>query len=541
VGDNQESPTQIRHEFWDPWNTAKIEHSNIDFSSSVISTHDRIRVNSIAEVSNVTIVYPSSNKLYMLEDGLKIEALATSPTAAVRTVQFVANDVLIGEINEKPFEFSLDNLDEGEYSLKAIAIFTDNSRVESNTVMITLKSRRRTQYIFLQQGWNTISTYIEPGIADISKLLAGISENLSMVSNNTGNVYWPSLDIDEINKWDYCEGYQLYMENSDTLIISGSQVTVESNPIELSAGWNLTGYLLDQPYPIEKVLAGIGHTVQIVTNNNGEIYWPETGINSIGDMIPGQGYKIFVGSDAKLHYPSLTIENQQFYAGDNILSHNKTNTENKMHYLVNQVNTGNTSVVLVEIEGPFFGNEVGIWTESGNLVGSGHVINGKAALTVWGRNVLLPDNDFGAKMQEPLRLTLWSAGMEKEYPLKIIALNTIDGQVRGQQNLLFEPDAIFIAKVEIEETIPQRYTLEQNFPNPFNPSTTIRYEIPRDVKVTIEVYNILGQKIRTLVDEEHSAGVYQIVFTGEMLASGVYFYRLQAGNYTEIKKMVLLR
>jgi hypothetical protein len=366
-------------------------------------------------------------------------------------------------------------------------------------------------------------------------------DNLSMVSSNTGNVYWPSLDIDEINQWDYCEGYQLYMENSDTLIISGSQVTIESNPIELSAGWNLTGYLLDQPYPIEKVLAGIGHTVQIVTNNNGDIYWPETGINSIGDMIPGQGYKIFVGSDAKLHYPSLTIENQQFYAGDNILSHNKTNTENKMHYLVNQVNTGNTSVVLVEIEGLFFGDEVGIWTESGNLVGSGHVINGKAALTVWGRNVLLPDNDFGAKMQEPLRLTLWSAGMEKEYPLKIIALNTIDGQVRGQQNLLFEPDAIFIAKVEIEETIPQRYTLEQNFPNPFNPSTTIRYEIPRDVKVTIDVYNLLGQKIRTLVDEEHSAGVYQIVFTGEMLASGVYFYRLQAGNYTEIKKMVLLR
>jgi hypothetical protein len=538
--DDQVNPTQVYRDIYGVGN-ATLYYSGLDFTGSAVPTNDQIRVNNSVEVVNVLLNSPGEGGFYFKENGVELNILASAPNSSVDKIEFYANDLLIGEITGSQVKFIWQSMEEGQYGIKAIVYFSNNLKEESNSVNIIVQSRSKTHQIFLNQGWNTISTYLEPEISDVTVLLSGIMDNLSMMSSNTGNVYWPSLDIDEINQWDYCEGYQLYMENSDTLIISGSQVTIESNPIELSAGWNLTGYLLDQPYPIEKVLAGIGHTVQIVTNNNGDIYWPETGINSIGDMIPGQGYKIFVGSDAKLHYPSLTIENQQFYAGDNILSHNKTNTENKMHYLVNQVNTGNTSVVLVEIEGLFFGDEVGIWTESGNLVGSGHVINGKAALTVWGRNVLLPDNDFGAKMQEPLRLTLWSAGMEKEYPLKIIALNTIDGQVRGQQNLLFEPDAIFIAKVEIEETIPQRYTLEQNFPNPFNPSTTIRYEIPRDVKVTIDVYNLLGQKIRTLVDEEHSAGVYQIVFTGEMLASGVYFYRLQAGNYTEIKKMVLLR
>jgi hypothetical protein len=541
VGDNQETPSQNKYEFWDPWNTARIEYSNIDFSNSVISPNNRIRVNSISEVSNTTIVSPSGNKLYVIEDGLLFQALASSPHAAVRAVQFFANDLMIGEVNEEPYELTFFNLAEGKYTLKAIALFTDNSRAESNTVMITVKSRRTTQIFLLHQGWNTISTYLEPDVSDVNSLLSGIIDNLSMVSSNTGNVYWPSLDIDEINQWDYHEGYQLYMDNSDTLIISGSKIDPSANPIELSAGWNLTGYLPDQPFPIEKALETIGHTVQIVTNNSGEIYWPETGINSIGDMTPGQGYKIFVGSDTKLIYPSLNSENQNFVTDDNILSRNKTNADNKKHYVINKVSTGIASVLLVEIEGLFFGNEIGVWTESGKLVGSGHVINGKAALTVWGRNEFLPDNDFGANMQESLWLTLWSAGMEKEYPLKIIALHTIDGQIRDQQNLFFEPDAILIAKVEIEETIPQSYTLEQNFPNPFNPTTTIRYEIPRDAKVTIDVYNLLGQKIRTLVDEEHSAGVYQIVFTGEMLASGVYFYRIQAGNYTEIKKMVLLR
>jgi hypothetical protein len=540
LGDDQELPLQTFREIMDNGN-ATLYHSNLDFSQSIINPDERIRVNTLREVSNVTIIQPRKNNQYYKENDVQIEVLASAPSSTVQLIQYFANDKLIGQVSESPYILQWKDMDVGRYNIKAKAHFSDNTEVYSDSVVIYIKSRSKTQEIFLQQGWNTISTYIEPNILDIQELLKELEDNISMVTNIAGNVYWPSLDINEIDQWDYHEGYQLYMGNPDTLIISGFQVDAATNPIGLSAGWNLAGYLLDKPYPVEKALESIVHSVQIVTNTNGDIYWPETDINSIGDMIPGQGYKIFVNSDIDLIYPSLTIDNTNLYSGDNLLFTNKTKTEHKKHYVIDQIRTGITSVLLVEIEGAFFGNEVGIWTESGNLVGSGHVINGKAALTVWGRNVLLPDNDFGAKMQEPLRLTLWSAGMEKEYPLKIIALNTIDGQVRGQQNLLFEPDAIFIAKVEIEETIPQRYTLEQNFPNPFNPSTTIRYEIPRDVKVTIDVYNLLGQKIRTLVDEEHSAGVYQIVFTGEMLASGVYFYRLQAGNYTEIKKMVLLR
>jgi uncharacterized delta-60 repeat protein len=88
---------------------------------------------------------------------------------------------------------------------------------------------------------------------------------------------------------------------------------------------------------------------------------------------------------------------------------------------------------------------------------------------------------------------------------------------------------------------PNSYRLAQNYPNPFNYATTIRYAIPQVGPVTLRVYDLLGQEVETIVSGEHLAGVHEIAWGGEKLSSGVYFYRLQAGEFTETKKLVLLR
>jgi hypothetical protein len=88
---------------------------------------------------------------------------------------------------------------------------------------------------------------------------------------------------------------------------------------------------------------------------------------------------------------------------------------------------------------------------------------------------------------------------------------------------------------------PASFALEQNYPNPFNPVTHIQYQLPAESKVTLKIYNILGQLVSTLIDETQSAGHKSVTFNGSSLPSGVYFYHLQAGAYNDVKKLVLTK
>jgi hypothetical protein len=89
--------------------------------------------------------------------------------------------------------------------------------------------------------------------------------------------------------------------------------------------------------------------------------------------------------------------------------------------------------------------------------------------------------------------------------------------------------------------LPDGYRLSQNYPNPFNPDTEIRYAIPRDEKVTVKVYNIAGAEVATLVGGPQAAGSYAVRWNARDRASGVYFCRLEAGEHSEMVKMVLLK
>jgi hypothetical protein len=136
--------------------------------------------------------------------------------------------------------------------------------------------------------------------------------------------------------------------------------------------------------------------------------------------------------------------------------------------------------------------------------------------------------------------------------------------VRKVANLWADPSLIlkYDVTVDVEDfktEIPVAYALYQNYPNPFNPITTIRYTIPvverfsesfnnnserisnSLYKVTLMVYDILGNEIATLVNEEKPAGSYEVEFTGEGLPSGVYFYQIKTGSFVETKKMVFMK
>jgi hypothetical protein len=92
-----------------------------------------------------------------------------------------------------------------------------------------------------------------------------------------------------------------------------------------------------------------------------------------------------------------------------------------------------------------------------------------------------------------------------------------------------------------EGTIPDRSALLQNYPNPFNPSTTIRFGLPHRAHVILTLFNTLGQQVATLTNGEIDAGYHEVTFDGSGLPSGVYFYRIQAGDFSQTKKLLLLR
>lgn len=136
-------------------------------------------------------------------------------------------------------------------------------------------------------------------------------------------------------------------------------------------------------------------------------------------------------------------------------------------------------------------------------------------------------------------------GQQVQFEVSVLGLNRNNPNLRANVASVFRSTSANAPgnKIALQgrEEIPQTYGLSQNFPNPFNPETIIRYQLPEVTHVTIKVYDILGRQVMTLVDEPKDAGYYQVQADASHLSSGVYLYRMTAGNYTSSRKFVLMK
>ena len=105
----------------------------------------------------------------------------------------------------------------------------------------------------------------------------------------------------------------------------------------------------------------------------------------------------------------------------------------------------------------------------------------------------------------------------------------------------FDGQFEYSSEVEVDLDVPANFSVKQNFPNPFNPTTKIEFSIPIDNNVEIKVFNVIGMEVATLLNEQRQAGTYNIEFNASNLSSGIYFYKITSGKFSEIRKMILLR
>ena len=131
--------------------------------------------------------------------------------------------------------------------------------------------------------------------------------------------------------------------------------------------------------------------------------------------------------------------------------------------------------------------------------------------------------------------SVYAVDVDGDGDIDVLSASSHDDKIAWYENLSI------VGIVTFSNEIPTEFGLIQNYPNPFNPSTKINYQIPEISFVTLKVYDVLGNEIATLVNEEKPIGSYEVEFNAKSLPSGIYFYRLQAGSFVETKKMVLMK
>lgn len=423
---------------------------------------------------------------------------------------------------------------DGLYSADAIMIISQFDVTELSTITLNL-----------QQGWNLFSINVNPSDPDFETIMAPVEANLVILKNSSGQTYIPEYDINNIGELDVEQGYKGYFNQAASLAVTGSPVDPET-PISLSGGWDMIAYLPDVVMDIETALAVIVESLVIAKDGSGKTYIPEYDINQIGQMLPGQGYQLYLDAPATLIYPSESPGLPQ-----PAQTNNGSNPIIMGHFQFTQ-NTGENATVVIPkniqpgySDGNALANqdEVGVFNSDGLCCGAAIWEGENTAITVWGNDSQTDEVD-GFETDDTLTFYVYDQSADCEYPAIV---NFVEGDPETYQTDGFSVLTELTADVSTQnirdksDLIPKKFELMQNYPNPFNPSTCIDYAVPEECLISVKIYNMLGREVSILVHEQKLPGEYTIEwFTGD-LPSGIYLIQLEAKNYCLTKKVLLTR
>ena len=269
------------------------------------------------------------------------------------------------------------------------------------------------QEIYFPAGWTIFSSYIVPIENEIEKIFEGI-DDVIIIKDQNGNVYWPSLNINQIGGINYNEGYIVkmnYESSGHNIVFSGDLIPSTTN-IFINEGWSIISYLNRDVALVEEMMSSISEDLIILKDEDGLIYWPQFGVNSMENMYPGRGYQIKLNTSLLFSYPNLSPARLIDSSG-----------KPKNFFYNNLKNTGENMTLGIPISSwsslPSIGDEIGVFSLNGQLVGS-EIFNGESlAIPIWGDDLTTIEND-GLSSGEKFILKLWdhSSGQEKYLDIK---------------------------------------------------------------------------------------------------------------------------
>ena len=222
--------------------------------------------------------------------------------------EYLGND---GFVNGEIFKWKLFDVSTGEEYTASATYFT-SGYLNTNTYAINgisglsslVANTSEIHTINLVQGWSIFSTYINPTDPSIDFLMNSIVSEVIIVKNGVGSVYYPQFGVNLIGNISIGEAYQIKTNSAQILEIEGVSVVPENTAVNLPLGWSILGYLRNNSAPIATMLNTISPNIEIVKNGLGQVYYPQYGVNLIGNMNPGEGYQIKMNLSDILYYPA---------------------------------------------------------------------------------------------------------------------------------------------------------------------------------------------------------------------------------------------
>ncbi|MBT3633615.1 MAG: T9SS type A sorting domain-containing protein [Candidatus Marinimicrobia bacterium] len=378
--------------------------------------------------------------------------------------------------------------------------------------------------------WNNISFNVEPLDPAVENLFP--ADDVLIVTNDQSQFYLPGFGVNMINDVQCSEGYSVYLTGVDPLIIEVEGAMIVDCPIDLfPLFWNNIAYHCTEAMDAADAFNGI--PVLLVTDDSGNYYLPGFGVNTIdsnGGMQPGKGYRVYLeGSDpATLEYDC----GASMARGNDYLQSQFAATQSDQYQITE---TGMSHPILIEsIEGNVsVGDEIVAYA-NGDVVGAIKItdLNSSSLLVAWegyeNYNISLDGYTEG----DNIELRLWSYAENTEKHVEMDLNNYHYGSTPLTTGNIIVTD---------ELAVPENFALSAAYPNPFNPTTTVNYRIPQDSNVKVEVYAMTGQLVTELVNQNQTAGYYQITWNAGTQPSGIYFVKLTAGNFSQIQKVMLVK